>query len=100
MKDIFTIHIINLEGRNCYYTTGISVFSIPFHLAHQVKILKLNLKTKESKNFFPQFLAFQKTYKQLYRVRHSVRNLFLLETTGKSQIFNFQKIYTKNLQQI
>ncbi len=100
MKHLFTLHIVNLEGRHCYYSTGISVFSIPFHLANKIEILKLNVRKKESKNFFPQFVAFQKTFRHRYKVRHSIRNLFHLETTGKSQFFNFQKIYTKNLREI
>ncbi len=100
MKDLFTIHIVNLEGRNCYYATGISIFSIPFHLANTIELLKLNLKTKESFNFYPQFCAFQKTYKQLYKFRHSIRNLFQREITGSFPQFHFLKLFQKNLKSI
>lgn len=100
MKYIYTVHILNLEGRHSYYATGIRPYSIPFHSAKLIEFLQINLRTKEKKNVFPQFLAFLSTYKKLYKHRHSVRRIFELETTGVFQQFSFQNSYKKFLQSL
>lgn len=91
MKYIYTVHIVNIEGRHSYYSTGICAQSIPFALAQSIEFLQINIRSKEKKNFFPQFRAFQLAYKELYSWRHSLRTLFTLETTGSPPPFSFQK---------
>ena len=97
MKYIYTVHIINLEGRHSYYSTGICPHSIPFYSARKIEFLQINLRTKEKKNVFPQFLAFQSSYKKLYKHRHSIRTLLELETTGITPRFSFENSYKKFL---
>ena len=100
MKYIYTVHIVNLEGRHSYYGSGIHPQNIPFHLAKEIEFLQINIRSKEKKNIFAYFLAFLSTYKQLYKFRHSIKNLLEFETTGIYPRFSFENSYKKNLRSL